>query len=193
MAGAPTIGGMRALPRCLGPVIVLALAGAVAGCGEDADPRVGACEDYCELVMRNCQGNVAQFTDSSTCMATCQAMPLGDPLSPTGNTISCRTFHAALAEDPTRNVCTHAGPGGDTSCGGNCESFCAAAGELCPDAYDDRAACLSACAGFSTAEVYDASDIGGDTFACRLYHLTAASTDPDTHCAHIGVLSPTCL
>ena len=180
---------MRALLRLASLASVLALA----GCGEDADPRVGACMDYCELVMRNCQGNVAQFTDSSACMATCQAMPLGDPLSPTGNSISCRTFHAALAEDPTRNVCTHAGPGGDDSCGGNCESFCAAAGELCPDVYGGQDSCLSACAGFSTAEVYDASDIGGDTFACRLYHLTAASTDPDTHCPHIAALSVTCL
>jgi hypothetical protein len=184
---------MRALPCCMFPALALALAASGAACGEDADARVGACMDYCELVMRHCQGSVAQYTDVSTCQATCGAMPLGDPLSPTGNTISCRTFQAALAEDATRLACTRAGPGGDSTCGDNCESFCASAGELCPDAYADDEACRAACAGFSTTEVYDASDIGSDTFACRLYHLTAASTDPDTHCAHIGVVSPTCL
>ena len=68
--------------------------------------------------------------------------------------------------------------------------------DLCagqPNAFADHATCLSTCAGFSTAEKYDASDIDGDTFACRLYHLTAASTNPDLHCAHIGAVSPVCL
>jgi hypothetical protein len=186
---------MRALPRCGVPATVLALALAVAGaaCGEDVDPRVGACADYCELIVRNCQGTVAQYTDGSTCMATCQAMPLGDPASPTGNTISCRTFQAAVAEDPTRGVCTAAGPGGDGTCGTNCESFCTAALELCPGEFASATECDQVCRGFSAAEVYDASDIAGDTFACRLYHLTAASTLPEVHCAHIGAVSPVCL
>lgn len=173
--------------------LLLALALAAPACGEDADPVAGTCEDYCELVMRNCTGPVAQFTDSSTCMATCEAMPLGDPASPVGDTIACRTFQAALSEDDTVMACTKAGPGGDGACGDNCDSFCAIANELCPGTYADVATCLTACAGFTATEVYDASDIAGDTLACRLYHLTAASTGPDVHCPHIVANSPVCL
>lgn len=171
----------------------LGLVLATAACGEDVDPISGACDDYCEVVMRNCTGGVAQFTDISTCHAVCETMPLGDPVSPTGDTIACRTFQAAVAEDDATMACTKAGPGGDGACGGNCESFCAIADELCPSAFSDTAACMSTCGGFSSTEVYDASDIAGDTFACRLYHLTAAATNPDVHCAHIGAVSPVCL
>ena len=181
--------------RLLGPAALALALGTVlaqAGCGEDVDPRAGACEDYCDVVMRNCNGNVAQYTDLSTCMAVCEAMPLGDPVSPTGDTIACRTFQAALAEDDSVMACTKAGPGGDGACGGNCESFCAIADEVCPDTFADSAACLTACGGFSTAEVYDASDIAGDSFACRLYHLTAAASDPGVHCPHIVAQSPVC-
>jgi len=180
-------------------VLALALALAMiggAGCGTDVDAHVGACQDYCELAMRNCTGDVAQYTDLSTCRATCAAMPLGDPASPTGDTVACRTFQASLAEDPAAHACTKAGPGGAGTCGDDCASFCSLAFELCagrPGMYADPATCLSACAGFSKTEVYDASDIAGDTFACRLYHLTAASADPATHCSHIGVQSPVCL
>ncbi|HVV86764.1 MAG TPA: hypothetical protein VHE35_27085 [Kofleriaceae bacterium] len=187
---------MHALPRSGVLAIVLAAgvaASAGAGCSDDADPKVGACADYCELAMRNCTGNVAQYTDVDTCQATCRAMPLGDPASPTGNTIACRTFEAALAEDPSTMACTKAGPGGDGTCGDNCESFCTMAIDLCPGAYADHASCLTTCNGYDKTEVYDASDIAGDTFACRLYHLTAASTNPDVHCAHIGPVSPVCL
>lgn len=176
--------------------LALMLAAVGAGCGEDVEPIVGACQDYCELVMRNCTGDVAQFTDVSTCRATCEAIPLGEPASPTGHTVSCRTFQAAVAEDPMASACTKAGPGGAGTCGDDCSSFCTMAFELCdgrPGMYEDEAECTTACAGFSKTEVYDASDISGDTFACRLYHLTAASANPDVHCGHINVISPVCL
>lgn len=186
---------MHALRWCAA-VATVSLVTLGAACSDDVDPKIAACADYCELTMRNCTGAVAQYTDVSTCQATCLAMPLGDPEAPTGNTIACRTFEAAIAEDATRLACTKAGPGGDGTCGDNCESFCTLALDLCsgrPDSYPDRATCLETCAGFSTAETYDAGDIAGDTFACRLYHLTAAASAPEIHCAHIGAVSPVCL
>jgi hypothetical protein len=93
-------------------------------------------------------------------------------------------------------MCTRAGPGGDATCGMNCESFCASTLQICADQnippYDSEAECLTACAGYSALERYDAGDIGGNTFACRLYHMTAASTEPLTHCQHTGVDSAVC-
>ncbi len=188
---------MSALLRSGVVAVVLAL-GLGAACSEDADPVASACIDYCELMTRNCTGDIAQYTDTSACQATCGAMPLGDHASPTANTIACRTFQAAIAEDELLSpmVCTRAGPGGDGTCGSNCESFCTIALDLCggrPGVFPDFGVCMNECALFSAAEPYDASDIAGDTFACRLYHLTAASTVPEVHCAHIGRQSPLCL
>ncbi len=176
-------------------MIGAALAGLACG-GTEVDRVANACEDYCVLVMRNCQGAVAQFSDVSTCRATCETLELGAPDDRGGQTIACRTYWAAIAEgDPT--ACTRAGPGGDGTCGTNCESFCAITDALCSDQsvppYASVAACLAACPGLDATETYDASDIAGNTLACRIYHLTAASTDPDTHCSHTAVNSVTCL
>ncbi len=187
---------MAAMPAPIrAGALALALA-AVAACSEEADPRAAACEDYCELVQRNCTGTVGQYSDLATCVATCRAMPLGDPVSPAGNTISCRTFQAGVAENPTAMACTAAGPGGAGTCGEACESFCSLALSICagqPGSFADAASCMSQCAGFDQTEVYDFMDVAGDTFACRLYHLTAAASAPDIHCSHIVENSPVCL
>jgi hypothetical protein len=168
-----------------------------AACSDVAVDEVeNACDDYCTLVLRHCQGTVAQYSDVSTCLATCRTMALGNPGDREGNTIACRTFWAAVAEGDTMD-CTRAGPGGDGACGSNCESFCAATLDICVDQesppYASLGECMGACAGYSTTERYDATDVGGNTFACRLYHMTAASADPDTHCQHTGVNSAVCL
>lgn len=172
---------------------------ALVACGGDTgDPKVGECQDYCELVLRNCMGPLSQYGDVSACQASCEAMELGDPDRPTGNTIACRTFAAAAAElDPEgAGVCPGAGPGGYGTCGSPCESFCALAGEICTGdlaAYASDAECMSACAGFASAGIPFAFSIQtGDTFECRLYHLTAASAAPEVHCGHIAVNSSTC-
>lgn len=162
--------------------------GLVACGGASVDPRDGECDDYCALVIEHCSGTGhTQYGDLDTCLATCASMPLGDPEVHTGHTIACRTFAAATAERDA-DLCTQAGPGGDGTCGGNCESFCALASEICTDdneAYASIADCMSACALFDATEIYDATKQNGNTFACRLYHLTAASNDPATHCPHI--------
>ncbi len=178
-------------------LLVAAACLCLAACGGTEIDAVGnACDDYCVLVMRNCQGPVAQFSDVSTCRATCETMEVGQPGVGTGNTIACRTFWAAIAEGQPP-ACTRAGPGGDGTCGTNCESMCAAVDAICSDQtnppYASTAECETACQGFVATETFDASDIAGNTLACRIYHTTAASTDPDTHCSHTGVVSPVCL
>jgi hypothetical protein len=182
---------MPTMRRALSAAL-LALASA---CGGDTgDPQEGECEDYCDLVAEHCAGAVAQYPDRGSCLATCAAMDPGDPEDPTGDTVACRTFAAAAAELDS-STCPTAGPGGYGRCGTPCEAFCGLAEELCTGdltAYADSAACLSACAAFVPAPPFDASDTGGDSFECRLYHLTAASVDPNLHCGHIGPVSPTC-
>lgn len=181
----------------LRPSVLAAIIVTVVGCGTDAtvDPKVGECADYCDLISEHCLGALAQYSDRNSCLSTCQAMPLGDATTHAGHTIMCRTFTAATAELDASSTCTKAGPGGDDGCGANCESFCAMAGEICTGAnqtFASTAECMTACAAYDASIEFDASQTSGDTFACRLYHLTAASNDPATHCPHIGPVSVTC-
>lgn len=172
------------------------LATGLIACGGNAgDPKDGECEDYCDLITEHCSGPLAQYSDRNSCLSTCDAMPLGDAVAHSGHTIMCRTFTAATAELTPATTCTKAGPGGDGVCGSNCESFCAMAAEICTDenqAFASAAECLTACAAYNPMPAFDASKTGGDTFACRLYHLTAAASAPETHCPHIGPVSPVC-
>ena len=151
-----------------------------------------SCATYCASIAANCSGGHTQYGAPDTCLATCAAFVPGDLADTAGNTLGCRIYHAGAAKDAPEVHCTHAGRGGDGVCGANCDGFCTIAALACPDAWPDEAACQTACATFSPDESYDATDVAGDTLACRLYHLTAATVDPATHCGHIKGDSPPC-
>ncbi len=159
--------------------------------GDDTN-QDNACADYCALIATNCTGELTQYGNPDWCLATCATLPPGTAGDISGNTVACRTYHADVAGDDPEVHCRHAGPGGDDACGYNCEGFCAISDVACPDAWPDNTACLTACENFPQEEPYDATDVAGDTFACRLYHLTAATVDPVVHCPHILGNSPTC-
>jgi len=182
---------IRVTPLALAASLCLAACG-----GTSTDPVANACDDYCALAMRNCKGAVAQYSDISTCMATGSGRGRGTAGDTSGNTIACRTYWAAISEGDEL-MCTRAGPGGDGTCGTNCQSFCATTMAICGDQpsppYASVAACETACQGFDMNERFDASDLGGNTLACRIYHMTAASTEPDTHCRHTKQQSDVCL
>lgn len=149
------------------------------------EPAGQTCADYCTAVTANCSGATAQYSGMDTCMGACEAFPAGTAADMAGNTLGCRIYHAGAAKMDAATHCTHAGPGGADLCGSNCESFCAIADDACAGTFADNAACMTACAAYDQTEPYDASDAAGDTFACRLYHLTVATTLPADHCAHI--------
>ena len=161
--------------------------------GSDIDGAAGlTCAAYCDAIQTNCTGDVAQYASADTCLAACAAFPAGTAADTSGNTLGCRTYHAGAASAGPDVHCVHAGPGGAGACGDNCEGFCAIALDACPDVYADADACAADCANFTDDEPYDTSDTGGDTLACRLYHLSAATTTPDPHCGHIDIDSPPC-
>lgn len=161
-----------------------------------AEPTTGGedlgCAAYCDTIAAHCTGENQQYGSLQTCLATCATFMPGQPEDTGGNTLGCRSYHAGAAADMPEIHCTHAGPGGGGPCGTNCEGFCSIAAVACPEAWPDDAACQTACATFPADEPYDATDVGGDTFACRLYHLTAAALDPVTHCSHIKGDSAPC-
>lgn len=149
------------------------------------------CATYCASIEASCTGANDQFSSLENCMDTCAAFPVGTSADVSGNTLGCRTYHSGAAVGDPATHCPHAGPFGDGACGTPCESFCTLAVELCPDAYASLDACNTACAGFTEGD-YSTAATGGDTLACRLYHLTVAATDPTGHCGHVGADSPTC-
>jgi len=150
------------------------------------------CAGYCTQITAHCVGEHAQYPNLQTCMSTCADFDMGEQADRTGNTLGCRLYHAGAAADAPETHCTHAGPGGNGQCGTNCQGFCTVGLRACPAIYSDEAACLSTCAGFDDSESFDASDLGGDTLACRLYHLTVATMFPVDHCPHIAADSDPC-
>lgn len=151
------------------------------------------CTFYCGEIMANCTAGNAQYNDMATCMATCATFPAGTLADTTGNTLGCRIYHGG---DPAKSMpaahCVHAGPSGGDTCGDNCDSFCNEATKLCPMQWPELAACKTACDMFADTVPYNTGTMSGDTFACRQYHLMAASTAPTPHCDHTIPVSATC-
>lgn len=181
---------------------------AAAGCGGDTTTTpadLGAignpltCLAYCDAVMANCTGANSQYSDKASCIGTCAAYTAGTMADTAGNTLGCRIYHSGAAKNDANTHCPHAGPGGAGACGTNCEGFCAIAQKTCTgmvnSQFPNNAECLTACGKYDAAKRYSSAETAGNTFACRLYHATVASTDAasaTTHCSHIGPNSPVC-
>lgn len=154
------------------------------------------CEDYCSSITTNCSAANAQYADMDSCMGSCKAFPVGTGADTSGNTLGCRIYHAGAAAMDAATHCVHAGPGGGGACGMPCEGFCSIAVATCATEHPDDATCKTTCGGFMDTEPYDAGDVAGDTLACRLYHLTVASSsaaNAATHCPHTVAASPPCM
>ncbi len=153
------------------------------------------CTSYCNVIETNCTGTNDQYVSTAACLESCSPIPDGTAADTGGNTVGCRTYHAGAAMADPATHCPHAGPGGAGACGGNCEGFCTIALGVCTGAnqvYATLNQCLTECAMFPTAPAYNTSTTSGNSFACRMYHLTAASLDPVGHCPHIPLGSPVC-
>jgi hypothetical protein len=170
----------------------------VAACGDDGGgtPEEQTCANYCTTITAACTGANSQYGSAAECMATCALFPPGAAADMAGHTLGCRIYHAGASETGADVHCRHAGPGGDTACGTNCTGFCALVLGACTGANaqygGDMNACMTACGGFATTPAYDSSKTSGNSFACRLYHATAASANPALHCSHTGATSATC-
>lgn len=196
---------------------------ALVGCGGDDGNTTDAspdgrpvltldCPTYCSTITANCTGTNVQYGDAAHCTGTCAAFTPGAAATETsGNTLGCRIYHAqnAMVSGDAATHCPHAGPTGgkvDSAgvCGDPCTDFCALEAKICgtnaapvtgiTNRYADTAACMSACTGFDKTVQYSPTVAAGNTFACRVYHLTNAASlsampaMANTHCGH--TLSP---
>jgi hypothetical protein len=162
-------------------------------------PAAPTCAAYCNSIAANCTGANLMYGTTAECMATCGLFIVGTGADMAGNTLGCRLYHANNAAGSMQNAnthCRHGGPGGDGLCGANCEGFCTIALGACsaqnPPPYANMGACMTACGNYATAPAYVATQTSGNSFACRLYHATAASANPGLHCAHTAMVSATC-
>jgi MYXO-CTERM domain-containing protein len=156
-----------------------------------ADARAD-CASYCSTIATNCSGTNQQYDGpdpASLCAATCSHWMAGMTGDQQGNSVACREYHAQQASNDPAQHCPHAGPAGANACGVQCANFCGLIQSICTGnnlVYDDPIACDEGCLANPDANnpyTADATDVT-DSFRCRMYHLTAASTDPATHCGH---------
>jgi hypothetical protein len=184
-----------------------------AGCGDDTTSNGGAdmsivhdlagavaptCGAYCAKIQMNCSatgdaggGNVqyASAADCNTYCTTSAGWPTGVTNDQSGNTIGCRLYHAgAAAADPVLH-CPHAGPTGGTVCGSLCENYCQLMAKNCTGANAVYSAtdCMTKCA--LIPDTGKPNDMAGNTVQCRIYHLSAAASDPVLHCPHSKILA----
>ncbi len=157
---------------------------------------VDACPEYCGLVQDICTDDLQQYQGEDICLAVCAALPPGEAGDQLGNSAACRRSQAIQAAEAPGTFCGPAGPTGDDTCGASCESFCGLATALCVDdmaQWPDVPSCIADCMQFPNDVEYNSMVVSGDSYACRMYHLTVAALDPAVHCPHIGLDSPVCL
>jgi hypothetical protein len=150
-----------------------------------------SCADYCDTVMSACTGQNAVYASGATCLAVCALLEPGDPEEPSGNTFACRNFFAQNAEREPDDYCSSAGPGGDGTCGSDCEAYCALFSQVCPDEAEEQGtdSCVDQCGALPDHRGFDVvGDHGGNTVECRLVHVSSASLSPAEHCQHAQLL-----
>ena len=131
-------------------------------------------------------------------MGLCSTFQVGTLDDTKKNTLGCRMrvleTSQAMIED---SDCAAAGPGGDGTCGSNCDSLCASMQVVCPASFESVGDCTAACTPLLDCGTYHvlASTPNDSTVQCRLYHISAAALGLDTadggdttsqtkHCPH---------
>jgi hypothetical protein len=161
----------------------------------DAGP--GLCTSYCDTVQSSCTDAHAVYTNLATCLGICAQLAEGQPGDQAGNTVECRLTQAenASSTGEPQTHCPFAAPGGNGTCGSNCDGYCQLFEQECPSYFDAAYASLGECQSGCAADLtdlgtYDVSMSTGATLQCRLWHLAAASVDPEHHCMHAAGESP---
>lgn len=154
--------------------------------GDDDDDDAETCEDYCNVYMFNC-GALSEYDDLAGCLQQCSQWPPGVEDDESGDSRSCREYHASVAVLDAAVHCPHAGPSGAGVCADagapGCADYCERYFLSCAafPVYADQAACVEQCSRWYPGTKDDTTS---DTVGCRTYHATAAAEDAPTHCPH---------
>jgi hypothetical protein len=155
------------------------------------------CTTYCGLLSESCSketsGVFAYRADY--CPKLCPHLPLATSKVLKSHSFECRLDQARKAfdvkGDPPEGAgnCKSAGAGGNGTCGSNCEAYCQLFADVCSE-FPQRENCRTECLALRDDDSTDADGAFAnsvDTVQCRLTHLGAAASDPDTHCAHASL------
>ena len=145
---------------------------------------------FCESFVDTCPDS--GWSSFGDCVAAASSYITGTDNSFTGPTLECRAYHlgaARLGAVPgTAAHCGHAGPSGGGVCVGNPTptEFCKDLFDVCPGStgWADQAACVTGAQQMMNGE---SGATSGNTLSCRAYHLTAAKSNPATHCPHASM------
>jgi hypothetical protein len=159
--------------------------------------ELSLCERYCNTIATACPAPNEQYASPGACRAVCAKLDPGEPGDFGENTVECRLGRAELARDTGEpgTYCFSAGPGGSGVCGSDCEGFCTIMADVC-ELMGSFEECLPQCemvpnlSGPPDNVTYDISVQAGDSVQCRLFHVSAASLDPITHCGHAAGSTP---
>jgi hypothetical protein len=152
------------------------------------------CMGYCTANVATCTGSNTQWGSMQNCLDTCSHWAMGASGDTSGDSLGCRIYHTMAAETDAITHCPHAGPTGGSMCGtSTCATFCPMEDALCSGVYPaGSGSCTTVCPTIATNPPFSANDTGKNDIECRFYHLTAAATDPTTHCPHTAQVSPVC-
>ncbi len=167
--------------------------------GDMTTEPVDPCDEYCDLMIAECEGEAAQYRDRAQCMRICSILPVGAADRPDENSVACRLKYAQKTRynngTEVTNYCRQAGPSGDDTCGTTCQGFCTVMADVCTEEsagiyhFETNEDCLTTCNWLPPAPVeYSSTDprvSDGDHAFCRLFHVTSAAMyDADEHCEH---------
>lgn len=204
---APTRASFTSVPgvALLVSALALALAG---GCTQALDfdavssHAASECDHYCDAVMDMCQAELMVYLTREACMGMCEQLDRRDPPADGGvvplshgdagseGAVACRMRQVELARSTGEpaTYCPQAGPGGQDVCESNCESYCRLLARICPDDHAALPDCAASCAAMDDNGGFRVQrDQESDTVQCRIAHLSSASLDPATHCAHARI------
>lgn len=162
------------------------------------------CDEYCNIALAACDGELAQYESREQCLAVCGAFELGSNDDQLTNTVACRRYHSFSSTLAAAQHCPHAGPTGDGHCGdiskvadghtGNCESYCTLLAHACPSEFDasmgNAEQCMESCILLDEAEpeskytVAKAKD--SRALQCRVLHAARSYVDPTACASAIG-------
>ncbi|HEV8550686.1 MAG TPA: hypothetical protein VGQ57_16690 [Polyangiaceae bacterium] len=159
--------------------------------------ELGQCGEFCDTVMQNCKDDNQVYERREKCMGWCEKLDVGDPTEPQKtNTLACRLREAQLAgkaaDENISDHCRSAGPEG-VNCGGACLSYCTMYERACGGVQcSTQANCQAKCQGLRDNHEFNlVTDYEGNSLQCRLVHLTNATIQPEPHCGHAALSTPT--
>ena len=163
--------------------------GSTTGGGQQVIPN--DCQSYCAEIQASCVDMNAQYLDDDDCFDVCSHWPKGQQNQTNANTLACRNFYLAFADDSPDDAesnCRFAGPHTEGKCGENCFNYCELAQAVCTgdlQQWPSEAACREDCEDWPNNTPYYVG-VEGDNFGCRMSYLTIAADNANvTTCENI--------